>query len=62
MDAALSTLQGAAYSSSVCGPDDPQAGTDLYTVSEARGARGATADRPLLTTDRRESEEEESMK
>ncbi len=37
VDAALSTLQGAAYELVRLRPDDPQAGRILYTVSEARG-------------------------
>jgi hypothetical protein len=37
VDAALSTLQGAAYELARLRPDDPQAGRILYTVSEARG-------------------------
>lgn len=37
IDAALSTLQGAAYELVRLRPDDPQAGRILYTVSEARG-------------------------
>ena len=36
VDAALSTLQGAAYELVRLRPDDPQAGRILYTVSEAR--------------------------
>ena len=37
VDAALSTLQGAAFEIVRLRPDDPQAGRILYTVSEARG-------------------------
>lgn len=37
VDAALSTLQGAAWELARLRPDDPQAGRILYTVSEARG-------------------------
>ena len=37
VDAALSTLQGAAWELVRLRPDDPQAGRILYTVSEARG-------------------------
>ncbi|HET7693807.1 MAG TPA: hypothetical protein VFM44_12035 [Gemmatimonadota bacterium] len=37
VDAALSTLQGAAYELVRLRPDDPQTGRILYTVSEARG-------------------------
>ena len=36
VDAALSTLQGAAFELVRLRPDDPQAGRILYTVSEAR--------------------------
>ena len=36
VDAALSTLQGAAWELVRLRPDDPQAGRILYTVSEAR--------------------------
>jgi hypothetical protein len=36
VDAALSTLQGAAWELARLRPDDPQAGRLLYTVSEAR--------------------------
>jgi hypothetical protein len=43
VDAALSTLQGAAWELARLRPDDPQAGRILYTVSEARGdGEGAT--------------------
>ena len=40
VDAALSTLQGAAFELVRLRPDDPQAGRILYTVSEAR-SRGS---------------------